>query len=782
MDAQRDRTELRLRLFANGFEPLPDKDKMCLIKDWPTLDITPDLIRSREWARSREYLNTGIRCGNVVAVDLDIDDKTLLNELADAIVENGVIEESEFVRIGRPPRELWVYRIDTPIGKRTTGGFAPGGTTDENAPKATVEVLGKGSQFAAFGRHPKGFDYEWPVKSPLDHRYAALPKVTADQITRLIDFCAAFFEEHGLLRVSAAGLTEGHYSRVFDLTPDMIFNVKDLGRLTLAQIEQRLQASPEEVLRCTMEGLRPATGGSWAGMISLVQGAVCISDHGDYTAHFPAVLDNAAPLTRLGQLLAARMAPTEEEIAARINREIVPGLDPNAPIDTNIDIALKRYVYVKEDDMVRDIVDNSKGYPLRHFQSLLAQYWRTERGPRGGEKMTMLSDLFMRAPTRINVATAEMRPDKPYPIYRNGELHYNTWRPVELPTTGGDPEPGFRLIENLLPRRAERAWFLQWLAHKVRHPAIRGPGVVMVASNTFGTGRGSLISLMTDMLGENYVRRIDFDTLTGRNYQSQYNDWMANSLLIAVDEAQESSHDRSRWQARQNAYERIKSVVDPNNARVQINRKGVDNYQGTTFASLFVATNHADALVIPANDRRLAVLENGQPMPTDYWAAFHAWRESPNNIGAFIHALGSIDIRSYDPYAAPPMTAIKAEMIDAGTSDLDRAIGAVLQRAPGGLMVREQLVLLLEDFMASNSVDFPDEWRQAAGRIFVRMTRKTPTEWVTYDGKNRQLRQLRALPETVFASEKTVLDELHKNGPAERTTNGKVVQFPRERA
>jgi hypothetical protein len=782
MDAQADRTELRLKLFQNGFEPLPDKDKMCLVKDWPTIPITPALIQSREWARSREFLNTGIRCGYVVALDLDIDDKVLLNDLADALIEQAVIAESDFVRIGRPPRELWAYRIATPIGKRTTGGFAilPLAKDPEQQAYATVEVLGKGSQFAAFGKHPKGFDYTWPVKSPLDHRFAELPEITAEQITRVIEFTIDFFEKRGMPRRSAGATMDGHYNRVYDLQPGMIFNVKDHGPLPLAEIQRYLEVSPDEVLRCTVETLRPTTTGSWAGMISLVQGTLCISDHGDYTAHYPVDLDTTTPLARLGAILAQRM-PSEDDRLASIAREIIPGLDPEVAFDTNLDIALKRYVYVKADDEIRDIADNSIGYPLKHFQSLLAQYYRVDKGPRGGEKMTRLSEAFMMAPQRINVASAEMRPDRPYPLYKNGERHYNTWRPIVLPSNGS-PELGFDLIERLLPRPEERRWFLQWLACKVRNPSIRGPGVVMVASNTFGTGRGSLITLMSDMLGEDYVRRIDFDTLTGRNYQAQYNDWMAKSLLIAVDEAQESNQDRSRWQSRQNAYERIKSVVDPNNARVEIKRKGVDNYQGTTFASLFVATNHADALVIPANDRRLAVLENGQPMPADYWVRFHAWRTEPGNVGAFMMALGNIDIAGYEPYGTPPMTAMKAEMVDAGASDLDRAINIVLREAPGALMVREQLILKLENFMVSNSVEFPDEWRQAAGRIFVRLTRRSVREWVTYEGKNRQLRQLRNADESLLASDQSVLDELAKNGPAERGSSGKVIPFSRERA
>ncbi len=42
LDARKDRTALRLRLYENGFAPLANKSKMCLIKGWSTLEVTPE--------------------------------------------------------------------------------------------------------------------------------------------------------------------------------------------------------------------------------------------------------------------------------------------------------------------------------------------------------------------------------------------------------------------------------------------------------------------------------------------------------------------------------------------------------------------------------------------------------------------------------------------------------------------------------------------------------------------------------------------------------------------
>ena len=39
-------TALRLRLLANGYTPLPNRDKICLQWDWPRLRVTEVVIIS----------------------------------------------------------------------------------------------------------------------------------------------------------------------------------------------------------------------------------------------------------------------------------------------------------------------------------------------------------------------------------------------------------------------------------------------------------------------------------------------------------------------------------------------------------------------------------------------------------------------------------------------------------------------------------------------------------------------------------------------------------------
>ena len=431
--------------------------------------------------------------------------------------------------------------------------------------------------------------------------------------------------------------------------------------------------------------------------------------------------------------------------------------------------------------MVCDLAAGFMTHKFRDFQHAMGPFREVRQGPRGGEDITRLADVWRDDPKRIAVGTMQMRPDQARPMFfEEGQRHVNTYTPVQHDSAGGDAGVGLEMLRNLLPIEAERTFFMQWLAYKLANPEVPGPAIVMVARDSYGTGRGSLIALMTDIFGDRYVTPIDFATLTGQGHQSQYNEWMVDSLIVAVDEAQEVGQ-TSRWQARTNAYEHLKGVVDPSGRGIHIKRKTVKNSKGRTYASIFIATNHSDALVIPPNDRRFSVLENGPPMSGEYWVRFHAWRSSRANVAAFVEELQKVDLTGYNPYVAPPMTAAKADMIDAGLSDIDRAADKVIETLPGALLTKEQFILRMEDAVIAEGYEFPDDWQRAAERIYVRKTRRmVGKERLRVDGKPRTVRLVRQCDAVVLQNEAGMLEEIHRNGPLVRPirSSAQVVNFP----
>jgi hypothetical protein len=183
-------TELRLKLHSNGYHPVPvigahinDKaaGKRPTMTAWQTKCLTADFQEIASWSRSqRNNTNTGILCGEIVGVDIDVLDIALSAELVALAQE--LFGRTTLRRIGRAPKILLLYRVGTPHDKLSTSDlFFDDGT------KAKVEILAEGQQFVAFGNHPDTRSpYYWPDKSPLDTTASEVPHITLELLEQFV--------------------------------------------------------------------------------------------------------------------------------------------------------------------------------------------------------------------------------------------------------------------------------------------------------------------------------------------------------------------------------------------------------------------------------------------------------------------------------------------------------------------------------------------------------------------------------------------------------------------
>jgi hypothetical protein len=177
------------KLIDGGFRPIPIEPR----KKWParvdnrggwinlgweqykTTPITPSHIRM--WGSWSEC-GIGIICGDVVAVDVDLNDQDQC-DLAYGIF-NRMLGATPAVRIGRPPRRLLVYRTETSF-KKISGG--------------PIEILADGQQFVAYGIHPDGHEYRWVGERLDELTLADLPVVTEAQVRAAVDAVLAALPE-----------------------------------------------------------------------------------------------------------------------------------------------------------------------------------------------------------------------------------------------------------------------------------------------------------------------------------------------------------------------------------------------------------------------------------------------------------------------------------------------------------------------------------------------------------------------------------------------------------
>lgn len=184
-----DPTELRLQLHRHGYRPVPvlgahvamkAAGKRPMMKGWETICASADEAEIARWTRAqRNCTNTGLLCGTLVGIDIDVLDHQHAHRVTCIATE--MLGMTPACRIGRAPKILLTFRTDEPFDKIQTPEFHMlDGTV------ARVEILATGQQFVAFGIHPDTkAPYYWPECSPLDVPLHALPPVTKER-------CAAF--------------------------------------------------------------------------------------------------------------------------------------------------------------------------------------------------------------------------------------------------------------------------------------------------------------------------------------------------------------------------------------------------------------------------------------------------------------------------------------------------------------------------------------------------------------------------------------------------------------
>lgn len=414
------------------------------------------------------------------------------------------------------------------------------------------------------------------------------------------------------------------------------------------------------------------------------------------------------------------------------------------------------------------------GMTFRNFQQKMAPMSLEVDGPRGGVKRLNPADAWMVNSGRLTVAGLQLRPDRPTPIFEESKRTYiNLYRPALHPAEGGDHLSGLLLLQQLLPEESERRWFIQWLAHKVRHPDVPGPAIVMVARG-FGSGRGTLGKLLKCIFGGRYVKTVGFDIVAGRNYQSQYTDWVADALVVIVNESS-TSEGSSPYRAKHDTYERLKETISPAAEIRQFVVKSLPAFEAPCFASYLIFTNNPDALPLPAGDRRFWVGTNGALRADEFWSGIYKWMDDPLNVGAFVRYLLAVDLSDYSPYSIPPMTRGKEAMTELSTSPMDRAFDTAMDRLPGAVFVPDQVLDTM--FLAQDSSEpFPHEWRGHAARIVKQRTHRVGLR----DGSNYHIRLGSPKKHAIYARTRQEADEWTYRQPdelrAEIEMNGTVEQ------
>lgn len=715
-----DITELRLKLLEHGFAPLPNRDKACYVEGWPKLQ--PDEAMLRKWARMNSTKGTGIRVENgLCVIDIDID-HPIVEDLAEIML--GTLPEHlapyRLERHGKGHKLAWYVQTDDVFSRlHTRRWIAPGDTEDEGT--HSIEIFGGGStrQFGSFGPHTLNDDgsvkiaYRWSHESPADVPLPDLDVLTKEQLFAMLDAAEGELRLQGFEPVLRTKAGEGTPTRVYDLTDDMEF-----------ALDGATDGSPGVDLSMLTEMVR----GGWEGRCSAswlegptaanTKRCLITKTHGGHVI----IWESASGDTHMAE----RLEPTDrtdlvDRLAEKLREKAAKRGSELTAEDDHISGAaklLRSYAYLRNAEKpVMPLWDAAPDEAIseKNFRTFLRPYCGTEIGPRGAERKISPMDVWLNHPERISAKGIRMRPDKERPAFEeHGKRWINTYHPPDLGSAeGGVPDGGEALIAQLIPDERERVWFRQWLAHKWLYPHIPGPSVILV-SREYGTGRGTFGAFLKMLFGDQYVVNVPFAIFAGLNYQSQYTDWGLDALFAIVNESA-ATGDQSSFKTKHNVYEHLKEIVEPRPVERTYVRKREGSVRAIAATTNMIMTNNRDAIPLPEDDRRFAVLTGGGKRDPEFWQYINSWMERACNIAAFAVWLEETDMEGYDPFAAPLETRAKEEMRDLNKSELDTLLEDALGSMEG-VFVPEQVIRRIADTIAREGLDVPDKWKAAAKR------------------------------------------------------------------
>jgi putative DNA primase/helicase len=235
------------------------------------------------------------------------------------------------------------------------------------------------------------------------------------------------------------------------------------------------------------------------------------------------------------------------------------------------------------------------------------------------------------------------------------ETTINLYSGLQMTPVEGNVEPLLELARYLTSRASDKPeeceavlhWLLCWLAYPLQRPGAKLRCAVVMHGDE-GAGKNIFFETMLEIYGE-YGKAVGQDEL-----EDKFNDWRSRTLFVVADEAssrQELVHNKNRLKA---------LITSPT---VQINPKNLPRREESNHMNIVFLSNELTPLALDNTDRRYLVVFTPPTREPEYYKAIARWR-AWGGAAAFMAYLKRYDISSFDPFAPPPITAAKLDLID----------------------------------------------------------------------------------------------------------------------
>lgn len=359
---------------------------------------------------------------------------------------------------------------------------------------------------------------------------------------------------------------------------------------------------------------------------------------------------------------------------------------------------LEDLVFLSEGSRVSRVSDPRFVLSFGDFKATTEASATFVKSPSGRKLKRANAQLWLEHPERKTVRTQTFAPGGPALCMSPDHVPaQNLWVPRSTVAPNNWRElsaPFFDHVEYLVPVAAERARFLDWLAHIEERPGeLPSTHYLMVASQT-GIGRNWLAYALARAFPGHTA--LGFDLAAA--LKSGFNGSLSMKLLAVVDEL----HEGGPGGAHTAAAERLKSMLTE--ATRLINPKHGRQHTEFNCSRFLMFSNHAAALPLAENDRRVIVIENPTTRRSEvYFTELYALLSEPDFGPALAEALRQRDITGFNAGAPAPMSEAKARTIRAGRTEVEQAIRDIAREWPSACITSSRLSLAVAETLGGKS-------------------------------------------------------------------------------
>jgi len=302
-----------------------------------------------------------------------------------------------------------------------------------------------------------------------------------------------------------------------------------------------------------------------------------------------------------------------------------------------------RIVYMMKQDRYYDLEDKEM-YPK---EAINVKYAKDFDG-----KYTPLKFWQVHQDRKVAVDFTYKPATKSRFVYVEKKLMINIYEEHDLqPDPNVDTDIYDALVKHVIPHDDCRNHFLDWNAWILQNKGKKVRHGIILQSDEFQFGKGSLFDINRDILGRVNAKKIELEQALdkGKGY-------LINSIMCLIDEAKSTG----KWEEKQKLINTLKIIISEGS--VGIRQLYKEYSESDTCTNYWINTNHRDAFALPPNEVRYWVYfcegKRNEMMLTE----FHNARFN-HNLAAGVYAkMLDRDVSKFKPNGVAPHTIYRDMM------------------------------------------------------------------------------------------------------------------------